>query len=48
MHSIINDGEFVKDYETFHPFGPRIFKSKLSAEDLTFLQNYINIGVCYF
>jgi|TARA_X000001036_G_scaffold69717_1_gene61035 hypothetical protein len=44
MHNIINDGEFVKDYETFHPFGPRIFKSKLNAEDLTFLQNFAEIA----
>lgn len=40
MHTEITDGEFSKEYQTFYPFSPLIYKSKLDAEGLKFIQDF--------
>lgn len=44
MLTEINNGEFVKSHSIFRPFGPRIYKGHISADELKFIQDFAELA----
>ena len=44
MLTEVNDGEFVESHRVLRPFGPRIYRGKLSADNLKFIQDFAELA----